>query len=141
LVAGGRRAFERPAPDPELVRALWLLLPTSTRCTTWPATFAFGNALHFHVVVVPHAPPDDYPNYTTEELAADYPEGRYELALQTAAEAGDQRELDRLFNRRSRAQMARLLGVLLAGGAVIPPLIPWLPLAPPGAPAPPPARG
>src|SRR5262249_59922921 len=49
LVDGGRLVFERPAPDPELVRALWLLLPTSTRCTTWPATFAFGNALHFHV--------------------------------------------------------------------------------------------
>jgi hypothetical protein len=139
LVDGGRLVFERPAPDPELLRALWLLLPTSTRRTTWPATFAFGNALHFHVVVVPHAPADDYPNYTTEEQAADYPEGRYELALQTAAEAGDQRELDRLFNRRSRAQMTRLIVVLLAVVLGLAAIIQWLPLQLPAPPAPQPA--
>jgi hypothetical protein len=139
LVDGGRLVFERLAPDPELLRALWLLLPTSTRRTTWPATFAFGNALHFHVAVVPHAPPDDFPNYTTEEQAADYPEGRYELALQTAAEAGDQRELDRLFNRRSRAQIARLVIVLLAVVLGLAAIIQWLPLQLPAPPAPQPA--
>jgi hypothetical protein len=141
LVDGGRLVFERPAPDPELVRALWLLLPASTRRTTWPATFAFGNTLNFHVLVVPHAPSDDYVNYNTEAQAADYPEGRYELALQTAAEAGDQRELERLFNRRSRAQMARLIIVLLAVVLGFVALIQWLPLQLPPPPAPQPAPG
>jgi hypothetical protein len=141
LVDGGRLVFERPAPDPELLRALWLLLPASTRCTTWPATFAFGNALHFHVVVVPHVTPEDYPHYTTEEQAADYPEGRYELAVQTAAEAGDQRELDRLFNRRSRAQMTRLIVVLLVVGLTLAAIIHWLPLQPLAPPAPQPVPG
>jgi hypothetical protein len=139
LVDGGRLIIERPGPDPELLRALWLLLPTSTRCTTWPATFAFGNSLNFHVVVVPHANPNDYLNYTTEEQAADYPEGRYELAVQTAAEAGDQRELERLFNRRSRAEMARLLVVLLVVVLGLTALIQWLPLQPPAPPGPQPA--
>jgi len=55
-----------------------------------------------------------YDGYLTEEQAADYPQGRYELSLQTAAEAGDQGELDALFARRSRAQTWRLGWLLLA---------------------------
>jgi hypothetical protein len=141
LVDGGRLVVERPAPDPELLRALWLLLPANTRCTSWPATFAFGNALHFHVLVVPQAAPEDYPHYTTEEQAADYPEGRYELALQTAAEAGDQHELDRLFHRRSRAQIARLVVVLLLLTLTLAAIIQLLPLQPAAPPAQQPAAG
>src|SRR5438067_230458 len=53
LLDGGRLVFERPGPDTALVRDLWLLLPTSTRCTLWPAGFAFGTALDFHALVVP----------------------------------------------------------------------------------------
>jgi hypothetical protein len=105
------------------MRSLWSLLPTSTRCRLWPATFAFSNALGFDAVVTPHATAEEYEGYLMEEQAAEYPEGRYELHLQMAAEAGDQRELDVLFARRSRAETWRmgwiLLGiifVLVAGG-------------------------
>src|SRR5437660_515974 len=86
--------FARPAPDPGLIRGLWTLLPHASRQELWPATFAFGNALGFDALVVPCRGDDDYAGYTTEEQAADYPAGNYELALQTAAEAGDQRALD-----------------------------------------------
>ncbi len=113
LVDGGRIVLERPAPDTEVLRGLWLLLPASTRSQLWPASFAFDNALDFHVVVVPRADPERYANYMTEEQAGDYPEGRYELNLQIAAEAGDQAELDRLFARRSSAQTLRLCLVLV----------------------------
>ena len=114
LLDGGRVVFERMAPDERIVRALWALLPISNRCELWPATFAFGNALGFDVVVVPRADGPDYANYVTEVRAGDYPEGRYELALQAAAESDDQKELDKLFSRRSRGQTMRLGLILLA---------------------------
>jgi len=114
LVDGGRLVFERSVPDPEIVRNLWLLLPTSSRCKLWPATFAFSNALQFDVVIVPRARGEDFARYLTEEQAGDYPEGRYEMGLQFAAESGDQQELDRLFARRSITQTLRLGLIILA---------------------------
>jgi hypothetical protein len=108
LVDGGKLAFERPAPDAELVRGLWTLLPTANRGQLWPASFAFGNGLEFDALVTPRARPADFPGYTTEDQAADYPEGRYELNLQMAAEAGDQRELDMLLSRRTWGETWKL---------------------------------
>jgi hypothetical protein len=119
LIDAGRLVFERPAPATDLLRRLWLLLPVSSRAHLWPASFAFGNALKFDVLVVPRADPENYADYIREEQAGDYPEGRYELALQIAAEAGDQRELNALFARRSSTQTLRLATVLLAVMAVL----------------------
>jgi hypothetical protein len=119
LVDGGKVVFERPAPDPGLIRGLWTLLPSSTRGKLWPASFAFGNALGFDALTVPEAAGGQYAGYTTEEQAADYPQGYYELRLQTAAEAGDQQELHALFNRRSSADTLRLALALLGILAVV----------------------
>jgi hypothetical protein len=113
LVDGGKLMFVRPAPDQALVEALWTLLPNSLRPKIWPATFAFSNALGFDVVVVPRAGQESWDGYTTEEQAADYPAGSYELALQTAAEANDQAELDAVFTRRTSSEMLRLTLVLV----------------------------
>jgi hypothetical protein len=115
LVDGGRLVLERTAPDTEFLRSLWTLLPTRTRCQLWPATFAFGNALGFHALAVPRAAGPEFAGYLTEEQAGDYPEGRYELGLQTAVESGNQDELDTLFARRSHQQMLRLCLVLIVG--------------------------
>jgi hypothetical protein len=84
----------------------------------WPASFAFCNALEFHAVATPNATREEFGSYHTEESAGDYPEGRYELALQTAVEAGDQHALDRLFARRTPAETMRL-GLDLLGLAAI----------------------
>jgi hypothetical protein len=114
LVDGGRLVFERPAPDTGLLRGLWTLLPTSTRCQLWPASFAFSNALGFDALVVPPAAragekaESTFAGYTTEDQACDYPQGSYELNLQIAAESGDQADLDKLFGRRSWAETWRL---------------------------------
>jgi hypothetical protein len=118
LVDGGKLVLERPGPAPALVRGLWSLLPYSTRCRIWPASFVFSNALGFDVAVVPQAVPEEFPNYLTEQQAGDYPEGHYELNLQIAAEAGDQRELDLLFARRSQQDTWKL-GWWLLGMAVV----------------------
>jgi len=142
LVDGGRLVFERPGPDPALVRGLWTLLPTTTRYDLWPASFAFGNALGFDAVVVPRAAGTAYAGYVNEQQAENYPQGRYELNLQIAAEAGDQRELDALLARRSRAQTWRLGLTLLAvvvilallAGLLTPPTVEKRP-APPTGPA------
>src|SRR5205807_6088267 len=72
----------------------------------------FGNALGFDATVVPAAPAEEYADYVTEQQAGDYPQGQYELNLQMAVEAGDQRELDFLLARRSRRETWRL-GLLL----------------------------
>jgi len=114
LLDGSRIVFQRPAPDTGLLQSLWTLLPTSSRCELWPASFAFDNALHFDAVVVSRPTGEAYADYLTEDQAGEYPEGRYELSLQQAAEAGDQNELDALLARRSRTQTWRLGWLLLA---------------------------
>lgn len=120
LVEGGRLVFERPQPDTELLRGLWLLLPNSNRCQLWPASFAFSNQLRFDALVIPHARGLEFEGYTTEERAVEYPEGYYELNLQIAAEAGDQEALDALFQRRSARQVVHLyFAVLLLSLALV----------------------
>jgi hypothetical protein len=134
LLDGGRLVFERSGPDTPLLRSLWSLLPASTRGEIWPASFAFGNAHGFHALVVPRAAGDEYAHYLPEEQAGDYPEGRYELGLQTAVESGNQRDLDVLLSRRSRAQTFRLALGLLAAFVVVALASAWLsPPAPPRA--------
>jgi hypothetical protein len=113
LVDGGRVAFERKSPDHALLQGLWMLLPTTSRATLWPASFAFGNALQFDAVAAPHIDGPEFDGYNNEDQAAEYPAGRYETALQTAAESGDQDELDGLFSRRSAKETFRLVLTLL----------------------------
>jgi hypothetical protein len=119
LVDGGRVMFERPGPDTELMRGLWTLLPTQTRCELWPASFAFDNALGFDALIVPAGLGAHYEGYTNEDQAAEYPQGSYELRLQIAAEAGDQQELDVLFARRSFREMWKLGLTMLIGLAIL----------------------
>jgi len=130
LVDGGRLVFERTSPDTGLVRDLWTLLPTGARCHLWPASYAFGNELGFDVLVVPRASGDEYASYLSEVQAGDYPEGHYELGLQIAAEAADQRALDSLFSRRSRGEIWRMGLTLFAVISVLVIVGKWL--TPPG---------
>jgi hypothetical protein len=119
LVDGGRIIIQRPEPDPKLVRALWNLLPDSTRRQTWPATFAYSNALNFSLVVLPAISEGDLRGHLTEDQARDYPESRYERELQVAVEHNDQRTVDRLFARRSSAETLRLAIWIVIGAAVL----------------------
>jgi hypothetical protein len=104
LLDGAHVAVVRPAPDPELARNVWQLLPDRIRCDLWPATFAFAGDLNFHFAVV--ASP--VKGSLSEEQAKDYPEGRYESALQVAIESSDQAELDRLLARKPSVEVLRL---------------------------------
>jgi hypothetical protein len=115
LVDGGHVAVARSAPDADFVHDLWQLLPDRVRAELWPATFAFSAELGFHAVVLPSVPP----GYLTEEQAKDYPEGRYELALQTAAESGDQAELNRLFARKTSKEVLWLAALMVAFALVV----------------------
>ena len=118
LLDGVRVVLVRPAPDEAVVRSLWKLLPTRSRAELWPATFAFSLDLGFHLAVLPAAPAPLPPGTVTEEQAKDYPQGRYELALQIAAEDGSQRDIDRLFARRTSRDTLRL-AILILIGAVL----------------------
>lgn len=121
LIDGGRLMLERAAPDENVLRALWQLMPTRTRRELWPATFAFSNDLGFHAVALPEVPEKLPMGYLSEEQVKDYPEGRYELAIQTAIESGNQSDLDRLLARASSQDMLRLatLMVLVAVGVAL----------------------
>jgi hypothetical protein len=118
LVDGSRVVVKRPAPDEALLRGLWQLLPDRTRRDLWPASFAFSPELGFHFAAMPDVPPLDPNHFHDEERVRDYPQGGYELSLQIAAEHGDQRELDRLFARRTSAETMRL-GLYILGGALV----------------------
>ncbi len=129
LVDGGKLVFIRKGPDQALVEGLWTLLPYSLRGKIWPASFAFTNDLGFDIAVVPRPPPappsqggaggGSWEGYTTEEQAASYPAGSYELALQTAAEAGDQAELNAVFARRTSNETLRLAWHILIAMAIL----------------------
>ena len=112
LVDGGKVWLERPLPETRLVRELWELLPYSTRAELRLATFCFGNAHQLHLAVAPPQRRGEFVHFTPEEAAGEYPEGHYELALQTAVESGDQAGLEALLLRRSRRQTWQM-GLLL----------------------------
>ncbi len=114
LLDGFGVVLRRPAPDADVVRRLWKLLPYSQQGELAVTTFAFGHDPRFRLSVSPN-PPDKLPPGTLdEERCRDVPQGRYELALQLAAESGHQGELDRLFARRS-SQATLRLALILAG--------------------------
>jgi hypothetical protein len=118
LVDGSRVVFPRREPDADILRRLWMLLPTSTRATIWPCTLAASD-LGFHAVVTRNVQEEEwYQGHVTEEQAGDYPAGFYERSLQVAAEAGDQQAIDALFARRSLAETWRL-GLVILGIALI----------------------
>jgi hypothetical protein len=118
LLDGGRVVLKRDGPDDAAVRAVWQLLPTRSRLEVWPATFAFDLGLGFHLAVMPNPPAPLPPGHLGEEQAKDYPEGRYELALQTAADHGDQAAFDRLLARRSSGDTLKLALVMLAAAVI-----------------------
>jgi hypothetical protein len=120
LVDGGRLVFERQAGDLRMVAGLWLLLPESTRCRLWPTSFAFSSDLEFDVLVLPNLDRPPLEGYMSEDQAADYPEGAYELAVQRAVEHGDQRDLDAVFSKRDARQTLRLaIGILILVSALV----------------------
>jgi hypothetical protein len=128
LVEGGRVAFARPGPDPGVIERIWTLLPDADRGERTLATWLPGDPAGFDIVIAPQVEGRTYSSYLTEDRAGDYPEGRYELALQAAAETDDADGLDQLFARRSMSQSVRLaLTLLILGilGGLAVRFIPW----------------
>ena len=112
---GARVVFVRTQPDAAVLQRLWQLLPDSVRGELRVATFAQSNKLGFDVFVAPQAEPP----CVTEEQAGDYPQGRYEFALQVAVESGDEAELARLLSRRSSREAMRLMFRILVAALVV----------------------
>ena len=119
LLDGVRIRLQRADSTEATLRTIWQLLPDRTRCELWPATLAFADELGFHIWATPEVPDALPSGCLTEEQAKDYREGRYELSLQIAVEGGDQREMDRLFARRTSREMLRLATVMVAGALLI----------------------
>jgi hypothetical protein len=119
LVDGGRVVLKRGEPQEEFMRGLWQLLPNRTRAELFPASFAFSDELGFDAVALPDPPSDPNRPRHTEDSLRDYPQSRYELNLQIAIESGDQRELERLFARRSSDDTIRLGLTIIAIALVL----------------------
>jgi hypothetical protein len=118
LLDGTRICMKGSDSTETALRTIWQLLPSRTRCELWPATLCYGDELGFDIWAMPEPPARLPPGCLTEEQAKDYREGRYELALQSAIESGDQAEVDRLFARRTSSEMLRL-AMLMVGGALL----------------------
>jgi hypothetical protein len=113
LVDGGRVGFVRPFPDQHLLEHVWMLLPDSVRGEVMFSTFAKNSNTGFNLAVMPMFSEDDFPGFLSENQAGDYPEGRYELALQMAVESEDEALIQELFARRSGSQAIRLAWTML----------------------------
>ena len=114
LLDGGSLLLIESEPQNDVLRSVWQLLPDRSRSELRMATFAFSGELGFQVWAMPKAP-EPWPERTlTAEQTRDYPEGRYELALQVAAEGGQQADLDRLLARRSSKDVLRLAASMVA---------------------------
>jgi hypothetical protein len=114
LLDGYRIVLVRPEPQDELLAALWKLLPTRSQGEIMVATFAENLDLGCQVTVVPSLTGKPAPGTLSEEQVLDYPEGRYELALQIAIEGGNQAELEGLLARQTTQQMLKFVLILLA---------------------------
>lgn len=118
LVDGGRVTLLRPEPAERFVRALWKLLPDKARAGMWPASFMFGTGLRFDAAVLPMLPPGETVVRLTEDGLKGYPAGNYELQLQVAVEAGDDRDLAALLARRTGDDTIRL-GLTIIAAALL----------------------
>jgi CheY-like chemotaxis protein len=119
LLDGCKLAPAAPDVGPEFVTQVFELLPFATRVELTFATFAPSAEMNFDVAVVRDVPPGGGKGFLTAEQARDYPEGRYELALQRAAENGNQAELDRLFARRTSSQVLRMVTGMIVFAFVV----------------------
>jgi hypothetical protein len=113
LLDGCKIAVNQTDVSPHYVQELWQLLPDQSRMEWSFASYARSTENRFDVVVLPEGRPIS-PGYLSAEQVRDYPEGRYELALQFAAENGDQRELDRLFARKTSNQILKMVIAMIA---------------------------
>jgi hypothetical protein len=118
LVDGYRVLLKGTEPNEGLARDLWVLLPDSTRCDLWPASFAFSNELGFHLAIGPTLLSSDHNHRLTEDALREYPAGNYELNLQIAVETGDHSGLRRLLKRRTSGETLRLAIYMLAFAAI-----------------------
>jgi hypothetical protein len=119
LVDGSRVVVKRDAPDETYFRGLWQLLPDRSRRDLWPASFCFALDLGFHAAAMPAVPPLDRVRFHDEEQVRDYPQGKYELGVQAAAEHGDQKWLDELLARRTSDETLRLGLYIIAAALVL----------------------
>lgn len=115
LLDGSRLVLRRSEPATDLFAALWQLLPYRTARELRLATFAFSNQLDLHLLALPATASVEFDfRYLSQDQAEHYPEGRYELALQIAVEAGEEGTAQRLLLRRTRTDTLWLgLGLLL----------------------------
>ena len=119
LLDGGRICLKKTDSTHAAIRTIWQLLPTRSRCELWPATLVFSEELDFSIWAMPEIPAKLPAGCLNEEQAKDYPEGRYEVAMQSAIESRDQAEMNRLLARRSSGETLRLAAMMLAGAVLI----------------------
>jgi hypothetical protein len=118
LVDGNRLLLTGDKPNESLARALWQLLPESSRRELWPASFAFSRELGFHLAIGPNVA-EGIERPLKEEILRDYPPSNYELNLQIAIEAGDRAGLRHLLARRSPDETLRLGLAMVAFATLI----------------------
>jgi hypothetical protein len=119
LVDGARIALTWDVAAADFMRAVWRLLPFSTRSELWPASLAPSNCLAFDFMAMPTINGEIRKRYLIDDQIDSYPAGRYEENLRSALETGDRNHLVALLHRRSRVQTLRLAVVLVILAAAL----------------------
>lgn len=118
LIDGCKIIVNQSEVNHDFIHNLWNLLPNQSRKELSFSTIVFSVENRFDISVMPEEIRPSQ-GFLTAEQVRDYPEGRYELALQLAAESGDQRELDRLFARKTSSQMLKLVISMIAFAFIV----------------------
>lgn len=118
LLDGCKIIVSHSEANHDFIRDLWNLLPNQSRKELSFSTIVFSAENRFDLSVMPEGS-RPLQGFLTAEQVRDYPEGRYELALQLAAESRDQRELDRLFARKTSSQMLKLVISMIAFAFIV----------------------
>jgi hypothetical protein len=115
LLDGGRALLIQDESIEPLLRQVWPMVPYSTRARLRVATWADSTALYYSVLAQPRAPEPWPAGVLLAEQLRDYPEGRYELAMQVAIENNRQHDYEALLQRRSSVYTLKLaLAILVA---------------------------
>ncbi len=113
LLDGARLQLVESETCEPLLRQMWPLLPYNTRANLRLATGWPGWHSGFHLLATPTVPTEWPESVLTAEQLRNYPEGKYEHAMQLAIETGQQADYEQLLRRRSGTKTLKLALVIL----------------------------
>ncbi len=124
LMDGAGVRLDAGHEDREVAERLWNLAPLSVRLERTMVIGDPGNILRADLTALSPTTQAQADFWNSQRLG-DYPEGKYELALQSAIDQGDELSIERHLHRQSPRQVMLTAAFLLVGMIVIGILMSW----------------